>query len=188
VSQVCFRLASGARGVFGATVLARQFRLFQVVFLMVALAAGAVAPLVIRVAFGAEFLPAIATARWLIAAMLLWSCSQLLENGMRGLGLAGACAASNLAALVLAAVCSPWLIREQGIMGMGIAMCLGQAVSLVLKGLLLARWAKLGFLHFWGLRPEVTVEVARLVRNSRALPGLRAMARGWYMQWRGSWS
>jgi O-antigen/teichoic acid export membrane protein len=158
VSQVCFRLTSGSRDHTGAARLLRQFRMFQTVFFGFAILAIVCMPSMIRIAFGSEFLPAVAAARWLTGAMAIWSCSQLIENGMRGLGAATYCTWANLAALAVATVLALIAVSRWGIAGMGIAMFTGQAVSLTAKAGIFAHLYGFRFTDFWGLNPSTLRE------------------------------
>jgi O-antigen/teichoic acid export membrane protein len=171
VSQVCFRLASGTQDPTGPARLLRQFRIFQAVFATIAIAAIAATPIMIAAAFGAEFLAATGTARWLTAAMAIWSCSQLLENGMRGLGAAMPCAWANLGALVVTTGLAPILVTHRGILGMGIAIFVGQALSLIAKASLFSRQYGFRCADFWGLNLTTFCELlhaARRMGHSRA--------------------
>jgi O-antigen/teichoic acid export membrane protein len=149
--QVCFRLA-GLHRVEGSGVrlLARQFRLFQPVFVAVGAAAFLAAPWITRLAFGAEFLPGVTTARWLIVAMTLWSCGQVLDNGMRSIGRSGGATLSNLCGLAVAVAVAAPLVGRWSIVGMGAAMCLGQAVSLGCKLVVLRAGGAMGLGGFLG--------------------------------------
>ncbi len=65
--------------------------------------------------------------------MTLWSCGQVLDNGMRAIGRSGAATYSNLCGLAAAVPAAVVLTSRWGIAGTGAAMCLGQAVSLAAK-------------------------------------------------------
>ena len=143
--------------------LAGQFRLLQTVFLLITIGSMLVVPFLIKVAFGTQFLKSTTTAYWLIAAMSLWSCSQVLDHGLRGLGRGRLAAWSNIMGLGLILSAGPLLVARFGITGMGAAMCLAQAVSLAAKLLLLNRGNTVRATDFWGLnRPTLMRIVTHL--------------------------
>jgi len=164
VAQVCFHATSSATDRRdGLEMLAGQFRLLQPVFLLITIGSMLVVPFLIKVAFGTQFLKSTTTAYWLIAAMSLWSCSQVLDHGLRGLGRGRLAAWSNIMGLGLILSAGPLLVARFGITGMGAAMCLAQAVSLAAKLLLLNRGNTVRATDFWGLnRPTLMRIVTHL--------------------------
>jgi O-antigen/teichoic acid export membrane protein len=167
VGQVCFHATSSAGDTdISRGMLTRQFRFLQVVFAIIAAVSMLVAPLLIRIAFGSRFLGSVSTTYWLIGAMLLWSCSQVLDYGLRGLGCPKLAVWSNILGLVLVLVAGPVLITRLGIAGMGAAMCLGQAVSLGTKVALLTGRNGLRLGEFWGFNRITLTEIAGALWNT----------------------
>ena len=175
VGQVCFHATNSAGDTNGSReMLTRQFRFLQVAFVTIAAGSMLAAPLLIRVAFGVQFLGSIATTYWLIAAMMLWSCSQVLDYGLRGLGRSKLAALSNVMGLVLVLAASPALITRFGIAGMGAAMCLGQAASLGIKVALLSSGNGLRAEDFWGFNRTTLTQIVETLRISLRARGVSA--------------
>jgi O-antigen/teichoic acid export membrane protein len=166
VAQVCFHTTSSARTFKDSiSTLSHQFRLFQVLFALITATSLLVSPLVVRIAFGPRYLGAITTTQILIVAMAVWSCSQLLDNGLRGAGYPHLCTWSNLFALVTLLIVARLMVRQLGIDGMAIAMGLGQSVSLAAKFFLLKRSVGCRLSDFWGFDKATLAELGALSRR-----------------------
>lgn len=150
LAQVCFHSTSSAPTRAAATeALARQFRLLQILFIGMAGLVVAIAPTLIRLGFGPRFLGSARSAVILVLAMTVWSCSQLLEGGLRGMDLARLCSWANLAGLAVLVACAGSLVHAFGIAGMAVAMLAGQTASLAAKLILMRRTLGCDLSPFW---------------------------------------
>jgi O-antigen/teichoic acid export membrane protein len=132
ISQVCFYSTSTAPDrATAVALLARQFRLYQILAIVLACVAVAIAPVLIRVAFGERFAASAQTSRILILSMAVWSCSQIIEGGLRGLDLARVSTLSNLIGLGILLVCSLWMVQTFGIAGMAASLLIAQSAALI---------------------------------------------------------
>ncbi len=110
------------------------------------------APFILRVLFGAQFVPATSAFRWLLAAAVVWSAGAIVISGLQGFGYPGL---STIARFLSAAVTAPALlilIPRMGIEGAAIASLLGYSVMLVVALVCLIRRRQLGFWRY--LRPH----------------------------------
>jgi len=156
------------------SLLSRTLRLTVYTNLLVLIPLWVSAPLILRVLFGASFVPATGAFRWLLIAAAVWSAGAIVISGLQGFGYPGL---STIARFLSAAVTAPALlilIPRMGIKGAAIASLIGYSVMLfaALVGLIQRR--QLGFWRY--LRPQRhDIPIARL----RALATLRwASARG----------
>ena len=179
LAQVCFHSTSSATDRAAAIdSLARQFRFLQILFLAIAGIAIAIAPTLIRAAFGARFSASAPAARILILGMTVWSCSQILEGGLRGMDLARLCSWSNLLGLGALLASAGVLVRTFGIAGMATAMLAGQGASFAAKLFLLRRTAHCRIANFWAFslagldefRAVASLQVRHLIRRVRPGP------------------
>jgi O-antigen/teichoic acid export membrane protein len=160
IAQVCFRSASAHADMAASlSALVRQFRIFQLVFVAAALLSAAAAPVVIRTAFGVEFLRSAPATYLLIGSMAAWSCSQLLDNGLRGFGYARFGTLSNTLGLASVLLLGPTLVRVLGIEGMAAAMCFGQSLSVCAKIALIKREMGCPLSSWWSLNRRGVVEL-----------------------------
>jgi len=166
---------AGSRGGEQAeSLLSRTLRLTVYTNVAVLIPLWFAAPLILRVLFGEEFVPATSAFRWLLAAAVVWSASSIVISGLQGFGYPGL---STIARFLSAAVTAPALvilIPRMGIEGAAIASLLGYSVMLVVALVALVRRRQLGFWRY--LRPQrQDIPIARL----RALATLRwASVRG----------
>jgi O-antigen/teichoic acid export membrane protein len=131
--QVGFAAVAGEPGPREALqTLARHFRLAQLAVVTVALLAAAATPWVVRVMFGAQFVPAVLTAYLLIGSTVLWGMEQVLEQGLRAAGYTRPGIVSNLCGLVvLAGLGIPGCLRF-GIVGLATAALAAQFLNLAI--------------------------------------------------------
>jgi O-antigen/teichoic acid export membrane protein len=183
MSQVCFHSTSSAPDRESAvSMLARQFRIFQVLFFAVAVLGISIAPALIRIAFGSKFVASVPAARILILSMAIWSCSQILEGGLRGLDLTRLCVLSNLLGLIVILSCSPWLVRTFGIDGMAAAALGAQVASLISKLWMLRLRTGCELRAFWAFSSSgvgevvstITTEI-QVIFNSRRAESLETV-------------
>lgn len=161
ISQVCFQMtSSNSNSEDSLSSLVRQFRLFQLIFALIAGISILIAPALIRIAFGAQFVTAVDASRILIVTMSLWSCSQLLDNGMRGLGRQNLSTWSNVIALSVVIALANSAVHRFGISGMAMVICVGQLISIVAKVLMLHFSLGTPLRQFWVFDRHGIAEIA----------------------------
>lgn len=166
VAQVCFQsITSSAEGPASMELLARQFRLFQVIFMVLAVLGTCIAPFVVPVIFGPLYQQSTRPMCLLIMAMGVWSCSQLLEGGMRGLDRGNLCTWANALGLLILLVLAKPSVGYLGITGMAALVLLGQIASMAAK-LALLKWHD-GFpmTDFWGFNLQTLMELKVISRR-----------------------
>jgi enterobacterial common antigen flippase len=166
---------AGSRGGKQAELLlSRTLRLTLYTSVLALIPLWLAAPMILRVLFGASFVPAAGAFRWLLAAAVVWSAGAIVISGLQGFGYPGL---STIARFLSAAATLPallFLIPRRGIEGAAIASLIGYSVMLVVALVGLIRRRKLGFWRY--LRPQRhDIPIARL----RAFAALRwASVRG----------
>jgi O-antigen/teichoic acid export membrane protein len=160
---------AGSRGGKQAEfLLSRTLRLTLYINVLVLIPLWIAAPFLLKVLFGASFVPATGAFRWLLAAAVVWSAGAIVISGLQGFGYPGL---STIARFLSAAVTVPALIvliPRMGIEGAAIASLMGYSVMLAVALVGLVRRRQLGFWRY--LRPQrQDIPIARL----RALAALR---------------
>jgi O-antigen/teichoic acid export membrane protein len=160
---------AGSRGGKQAEyLLSRTLRLTFYINVLVLIPLWIAAPFLLKVLFGASFVPATGAFRWLLAAAVVWSAGSIVISGLQGFGYPGL---STIARFLSAAVTVPALvvlIPRMGIEGAAIASLMGYSVMLAMALVSLVRRRQLGFWRY--LRPHrQDIPIARL----RALAALR---------------
>jgi len=102
------------------------------------------APFILKTLFGATFLPATGTLRWLLLAAAVWGWGSIVISGLRGFGHPGLSTIARFSAAVVTATMLFVLLPRYGIAGAAIASLIGYAVMLAV--------ALLGFVKKRGLR------------------------------------
>lgn len=110
--------------------LARHFRIAVIVVCVTALALAALAPIIIRLAFGSKFTSATPATFLLIAATVFAALGQMLDQGLRAAGYSKAAAACNFAGLTVLCSLGVLAIRRFGIVGLGSTVLLSYFVTL----------------------------------------------------------
>lgn len=174
VALVCFRASMEGEPRQALATLMRQFRIFQLVFLLVAAVSSAVAPALIELAFGREFAGSAPAAAVLILQMAVWSCAQVLENGLRGLGYPRAGTISNAVGLLVAMLAARPLVSGAGILGMALTMLLAQSAQLAAILVFATRRLKVPLHELWGFRRQTVLEAIQAGRSALKLIGARA--------------
>lgn len=151
VAQVCFQsVSSSAEESVSMDLLARQFRLFQVIFMVLAVLVACVAPVAVPMVFGSLYIRSTKPMCLLILAMGVWSCSQLLEGGMRGLDRGNLCTWGNVVGLLVLVSLAQPIVHYFGITGMAGLVLLAQISSLAAKLALLQCNVGFSVSDFWG--------------------------------------
>jgi len=127
------------------------------------------APLILRILFGAGFVPATTAFRWLLVAAGVRSCGNILISGLRGFGHPGMSTLARFSSAVVTGIALLVLLPRFGITGAAIASLIGYSVML---GIALFGFVKKRRLRLWTncLRPQ---RRDLLIPNWRSLFGLR---------------
>jgi len=149
------KLAAQSRDL-SMTLLVRQFRAAQPVLLIAVSVTALCSPLMIRVLYGAEFMPALAATVLLLVGKIAWGLGRIVDNGLRGVGSTAPGTYANATALCILIAGGIALTRLWGIRGMALAHVLSQLASLAFLVIFLWRsgevacWKKLhGFRRGW---------------------------------------
>jgi O-antigen/teichoic acid export membrane protein len=130
--QVSFPKVAASASREAGDILSRQVGKAWLPITLTAVVTALLSPLIIRLLFGSEFMPALPAAIVLTAAMGVWGINQVLDNGLRGMGNGSPGALANgLGILVLIVAATP-LISLYGILGMAIDMLAAQIGVLVI--------------------------------------------------------
>ena len=112
-----------------------------------------IAPLILRLLFGASFVPAAGALRWLLVAAGVWGISSIVISGLRGFGYPVLSTMARLSAAVVTAIALIILLPRFGITGAAIASLIGYSVMLVVALLVFVRKRGLSLWVF--LRPQL---------------------------------
>lgn len=136
-------------------IIACRFRQSQVIALGLGLLTATASPLVLPIAFGEAFAPALSTCFWLSIAMVFRSLSRSLENSIRATGVVWL--GTSAACIATATVIASSLITVPRFGGTGFAMSLLLGHGLQLTSLILYahKALQVPWPHLWGLRLAV---------------------------------
>jgi O-antigen/teichoic acid export membrane protein len=111
--------------------LTRSLRQTLYVYLIVLVPLWLGAPLILRGAYGAEFLAATGTLRLLLVASLIWSTGAIIISGLNGLGYPGLSTVARLASAVVTVFALLYWLPRKGIAGAALASLLGYSVMML---------------------------------------------------------
>ncbi|MFN7949389.1 MAG: oligosaccharide flippase family protein [Blastocatellia bacterium] len=111
--------------------LTRSLRQTLYIYLLVLLPLWFGAPLILRVAYGADFLAATGTLRLLLVASLIWSLGAIIISGLNGLGYPGLSTLARLASAVVTVFALLYWLPRKGIAGAALASLLGYSVMML---------------------------------------------------------
>lgn len=124
------------------------------------------ATLIIRILFGASFVPAAGAFRWLLLAAMVLGCGTVVISGLRGFGHPGLSTLARFSAAVVTAIALPVMLPRLGINGAAIASLIGYSTML---GVALFAFARKRHLNLWiCLRPrreDVAFASWKTIRN-----------------------
>jgi O-antigen/teichoic acid export membrane protein len=112
-----------------------------------------IAPLILRLLFGASFVPAAGALRWLLVAAGVWGISSIVISGLRGFGYPVLSTLARFSAAVVTAIALMILLPRFGITGAAIASLIGYSVMLWVALLVFVRKRRLSLWVF--LRPQL---------------------------------
>jgi O-antigen/teichoic acid export membrane protein len=111
------------------------------------------APLILRLLFGASFVPAAGALRWLLVAAGVWGISSIVISGLRGFGYPVLSTMARFSAAVVTAIALVILLPRFGITGAAVASLIGYSVMLLVALIVFARKRRLSLWVF--LRPQL---------------------------------
>ena len=111
--------------------LTKSLRQTIYVYLLVLIPLMLGAPLILRVAYGAEFLAATSTLRLLLIASLIWSAGAIVISGLNGLGHPGLSTIARLASAIVTVFALLEWLPKYGIVGAAFSSLLGYSVMLI---------------------------------------------------------
>jgi O-antigen/teichoic acid export membrane protein len=151
--------------------LAHIFRQSTWLYIIAGSGVALLAPILITPLFGRVFQAAVKPAVVLAIATSLIGLSRVLDEGLRGMGLAYPGTAANLLGGGLVALTAWHLIPPYGLMGLAVAAVLGALARLLLLMGAVMFLLKVGMGELWGLRVEELKAVA--ARIYRLIPAAR---------------
>lgn len=110
--------------------LTRSLRRLLYVYLCVLAPLWVCAPLILRYAYGPEFLAATSALRLLLVASMMWSTGTLVNSGLSGLGHPGLSTIARLASACVTVVALLAWLPTRGITGAALASVVGYGVML----------------------------------------------------------
>jgi len=136
----------------GETLWARSFRfaIYLNVLMIVPLWFGA--SFILKVLFGASFVPAAGAFRWLLLAAMVWGCGSIVISGLRGFGHPGLSTIARFSAAAVTAIALPLMLPRLGINGAALASLIGYSTMLAVA--LVAFSAKRRVNLWTSLRPR----------------------------------
>src|SRR5437588_1531034 len=144
---------SGARaGDQAESLLGRTLRLTLYTNVLVLIPLWLAAPLILRVLFGASFVPATGAFRWLLVAAVVWSAGTIVIRGLQGFGHPGLTTIARFVSAIVTASTLLVLLPKMGITGAAISSLAGYGALLVVALGALVYRRELGLWHY--LRPQ----------------------------------
>jgi O-antigen/teichoic acid export membrane protein len=143
--------------------LVHIFRQSTWLYLIAGSGVALLAPILITPLFGPQFHPAVKPAAILAIATSLVGLSSVLNEGLRGMGMAYPGTAANLLGGGLVALAAWHLIPAYGLMGMAEAAVLGALARLIFLTGAVAFLLKVGISQLWGLRVRELKAIAERI-------------------------
>lgn len=132
--------------------LTRSLRQTIYVYLLVLIPLLLGAPLILRIAYGPDFLAATGTLRLLLLASLIWSAGAIVISGLNGLGYPGLSTLARLASAIVTVLALLYWLPRYGIIGAAFSSLLGYGIMLIVALFWLIRKQHL---NLWDcLRPQ----------------------------------
>lgn len=144
--------------------LTRSLRQTIYVYLLVLIPLLLGAPVILRIAYGPDFLAATGTLRLLLIASLIWSAGAIVISGLNGLGYPGLSTLARLASAIVTVFALLYWLPKYGIVGAAFSSLLGYGVMLVVALFWLIRKQHLSLWEC--LRPQrEDLPLTRLLAN-----------------------
>lgn len=136
------RVATGDESAAQA-ITARTLRVTSLVSVLSGLAVFALAEILIRIAYGSRFLPAVPALRILLVGTVVFSLQKVLANYFIGQGRASWFLRATLLAMLTNLLLNLWLIPQWGVAGAAFASAVSYTLSTMILGALFLRWSHL---------------------------------------------
>ena len=120
------RTSARADGLLGRTL---RLTIYSHALILVPLWLGA--PSILKLLFGASFVPATESFRWLLIAAAIWGCGSILISGLRGFGYPGLSTLARFSAAVITVIALLILLPRLSIAGAAVASLIGYGVMFV---------------------------------------------------------
>jgi O-antigen/teichoic acid export membrane protein len=145
-------MAASQKGDGSEALLARSLRLTIYANLILLGPLWLVAPMMLRILFGPNFVPATSAFRWLLIAAVVWSASAIVIRGLQGFGHPGLTTIARFFSAMVTAGALLILLPRMGITGAAIASLIGYVVLLLVSLFALIYRRQLSFWQY--LRPQ----------------------------------
>lgn len=145
-------MAASRKGDGAEALLARSLRLTIYANLIMLVPLWLVAPFMLRVLFGPNFVPATSAFRWLLIAAVVWSASAIVIRGLQGFGHPGLTTIARFVSALVTAGALLILLPRMGITGAAVASLIGYVVLLAVSLFALMHRRQLSFWQC--LRPQ----------------------------------
>ena len=145
-------MAASRKGDGAEALLARSLRLTIYANLIMLVPLWLVAPFMLRVLFGPNFVPATGAFRWLLIAAVVWSASAIVIRGLQGFGHPGLTTIARFVSALVTAGALLVLLPRMGITGAAVASLIGYVVLLAVSLFALMHRRQLSFWQC--LRPQ----------------------------------
>jgi len=133
--------------------VARTLRLTIYMYALILVPLWLSAPLILKLLFGASFVPAAGAFRWLLVAAAVWGISSIVISALRGFGYPVLSTMARFSAAVVTAIALTVLLPRFGITGAAVASLIGYTVMLLVALLVFVRKRQLSL---WiCLRPQL---------------------------------
>lgn len=108
--------------------LTRSLRQTIFVYLLVLVPLQIVGPLILRFAYGPDFIAASSTLRLLLVASMLWSAGTVVISGLNGLGYPGMSTIARLSSAIITVITLLYWLPRKGIVGAAMSSLAGYGV------------------------------------------------------------
>lgn len=130
--QVNFPKVSTISSGKAAFVIRRQLNKSIVPLTLMGITVALCSPLIIKYLFGPAFIAAQKITIVLVATITIWGIGQIVENGLRGLGLGLPGAVANLVGFLSLLISASYFVRTYKALGMAISLMLSQVIVTIL--------------------------------------------------------
>jgi O-antigen/teichoic acid export membrane protein len=165
-------VAAAEREERAVELLFKSLRLTGYSFLILLIPLWLGAPLLLRVAYGREFLAATETLRLLFVASMIWSAGAIVSSGLNGMGRPGLVTLARLASAVVTVVALIYWLPSRGIVGAAWASLAGYSVIPAVGLFWLARRQRINLWEQlrprWGDIPVARLRASFIVRFVKA--------------------
>ncbi len=159
LSEVLMPEVAANKGDRSIQVLMRSLRQTLYVYLLLLVPLLVAAPLILRYAFGSDFLEASSSLRILLVASMVWSAGAIVNSGLNGLGFPGLSTLSRLASAVITVVALLVWLPRFGILGAAMSSLAGYTAMLIVALFWLMRKKNLSLREiFWPRKNDIPMK------------------------------